>query len=299
MNVIYKIIRMKYTSLFFFIVLNYFPVVAQQQIPDFQTTIYVEDMNGYIDSVIIGYDATKVAWQLDSNFGEIDISNVLWDSIFEVRLIADYYNQPIDYQLKKRIVSNDCDSTITHLYRGALYIFAVKTQTEGQPFTIRWNPSDFTNYCRSGSFIFEELFFTQLPWGTFDQFWMTNNGDSASLYWDKTFFPFEVVDEAGDTSWVNTFILVIGNGYPLNTSAIQQQTKVFPNPMSNHFTIQLPDNYQSKKVSIVNMMGKVVYESFEKTNTLFILSENWSKGIYFYQIQLDNNIVINGKILKN
>ena len=291
---------MKY--LFFTILLIPNLLFGQLQTPNFQTTIYVEDAFGNIDSVIIGYDATKTPNQIDSNFGEIDMTNVPWDSVFEVRLISSEIYAPT-YQLKKQIEFNDCDG-VNIIYGSSIYTVAVKAKTYDAPFTILWKSEDFVDQCRSESGLAESIIPLLLtPQIDFITVLLNENGDSSNILWTELYgnWDFQAVDEAGDSAYLRTFIFVIQNGIPTMTSTIElnQQTKVFPNPTNDFFTIELSENQYSENLRIVDVTGRIIYESVEKSNQIKVVSSDWTKGIYFYQIRLENGILVNGKILKN
>lgn len=289
---------MKY--LFFTILLIPNLLFGQVQTPDFQTTIYVEDAFGNIDSVMIGYDVTKTPNQIDPNFGEIDMTNVLWDSVFEVRLISSEIYAPT-FQLKKQIEFNDCNSPT---YIGVIYTIAVKTKVYNSPFTIRWKSEDFVNQCHSGTGLAASIIPLLLtPQIGYIDIRLNENGDSSSILWTELYgnWDYQAVDEAGDSAYLRTFILIIEEGLPTTTLALElnQQTKVFPNPTNDFLTIELPKNQYSERLQIVDITGKKIYESVEKSNQIKVVSSDWTKGVYFYQIWLENGVLLSGKILKN
>lgn len=290
---------MKY--LFFTILFIPNLLFGQLQIADFQTTIYVEDAFGNIDSVIIGYDATETPSQINPNFGEVDMTNVLWDSVFEVRLISSEIYVPT-YQLKNLIEFSDCDSVNNQ--HSIIYTVGVKTKIYDSPFTISWKSEDFAEQCRSGTGLAESIIpLLLLPQVDFINVRLNENGDSSSILWTELYgnWDYQAVDEAGDSAYLRTFIFVIQNGIPTRTSTLElnQQTKVFPNPINDFFTIELPENQYSENLRIVDVAGRTIYESVEKSNQIKVVSSDWTKGIYFYQIRLENGILVRGKILKN
>jgi arylsulfatase A-like enzyme len=78
-----------------------------------------------------------------------------------------------------------------------------------------------------------------------------------------------------------------------NNVAIEKEIKVFPNPVNNHLTIEVK---MAAFVQIFNVNGQLIQNlninSSEQINT-----ENWAKGIYFVQVQTDDD-VRSFKILK-
>jgi hypothetical protein len=67
------------------------------------------------------------------------------------------------------------------------------------------------------------------------------------------------------------------------TDFLVSKFSVFPNPVTNSFTIQLKENIQLKKVSIYNSLGQFIKSSkILTTNT-----SNLTKGIYVLKIETD------------
>ena len=117
----------KYLLFFLVFVIENQWLLAQSQ-PEFQYTLYVEDARGKKDSIILGYDRSVGFLSLDTNFGEVDIQNRPFDSIFEVRAteLRNIFNT-IRFQSKKVIAQfqGDCSqiavsSNITLLIRAKL-----------------------------------------------------------------------------------------------------------------------------------------------------------------------------------
>lgn len=67
------------------------------------------------------------------------------------------------------------------------------------------------------------------------------------------------------------------NTSDFNTTILQ----VYPNPVNNHFTIQLENNTQLENVNIYNNLGQVVKES----NSLTTHIDALSKGLYILEIE--------------
>jgi predicted esterase len=82
--------------------------------------------------------------------------------------------------------------------------------------------------------------------------------------------------------------------------------KIFPNPVTNTFTIQLPESYYSESVQIFDITGRQIYQSTERNNQINVPSVDWAKGIYFYRVRLEDGILpaptarwVSGKVVKN
>jgi len=66
--------------------------------------------------------------------------------------------------------------------------------------------------------------------------------------------------------------------------------KVYPNPISNQFTVEINGDNNSYGFEILNSMGQVV-SSGKITEKITINSSDLSQGIYFVKIKLGNNFV--------
>ena len=80
-------------------------------------------------------------------------------------------------------------------------------------------------------------------------------------------------------------------------SEVKQETvKVFPNPVSDKFTIQLSNNEPTEIILYDVMSRKLSQQHF--TNSVSVNTEGFSKGIYFYEVRNRNGEVDVGKIIK-
>jgi hypothetical protein len=272
---------------------------AQQLTPLFQTTIYLEDTLGNRDSVIIGYDENEQQNFVNPNFGEVDITNVPWDSVFEARVMPYSAFENVLKQSKKQIEYYPCDQ-----YLGMLYTIAIRLTTPFSPLIIRWESTDFSSdLCRTGSFIVESpMYFSEPNPQGYGQVYLMN-GSTYGTSWaaDGAKYQFNAFDESGNQVLINTFVFVIAKNYPISTHSqiLQQQTKVFPNPTTEAFTITLPENYYSESVKVFDVTGRTIYESTEKSNKINVPSVDWAKGIYFYQVRLEDGFLVSGKVLRD
>jgi hypothetical protein len=274
----------------------------QQQTPQFQTTIYFEDTLGHKDSIIIGYDENETQNFINPNFGEVDITNVPWDSIFEVRVMPAIGNDV--KQSKKQIECYMCDNTTSN-YNWIVFTIGVRLKISYSPLIIRWESTDFSSdLCRTGSLIVESPQFFSVPNPTiqgYSEVYMMN-GSTYGTYWGAGGHGhgFFATDESGNQVLINALMISIAKNYPVSTyeQELQSQTKVFPNPMTDNFTIELPENYLSESIHVFDVTGREIYGNIEKSNQINISSSTWAKGIYFYQVKLENGIIVNGKVVK-
>lgn len=84
-----------------------------------------------------------------------------------------------------------------------------------------------------------------------------------------------------------------------------QYLKVYPNPFGNHLTIQLsiPEKVNSKvSLSIFDIFGRQVYIEDYINNSQELIkidAEKWSAGVYHYILQIADETISTGKIVKS
>jgi dienelactone hydrolase len=82
---------------------------------------------------------------------------------------------------------------------------------------------------------------------------------------------------------------------PLNTTGIENLTSssinIFPNPASGSFNIQTP-NAENISINIKSITGANVFSNIFETNNITIQTENFSKGLYFVEIIINNQKVV-------
>jgi hypothetical protein len=73
--------------------------------------------------------------------------------------------------------------------------------------------------------------------------------------------------------------------------------KIYPNPGKGIFTIDLPKSYNQFTISVINLMGKVIYPEQVVTSNHFDIDLSCeSKGIFIFRLN-DGNKVINRRII--
>lgn len=88
-------------------------------------------------------------------------------------------------------------------------------------------------------------------------------------------------------------------GRSMGTGAIQlpSQIKVMPNPAKDKF--EIVSETKMKNVSILNSLGKVVFESGVGQNSYQINASAWSDGVYFIKVHTENGMVSSPIIISN
>jgi len=85
-----------------------------------------------------------------------------------------------------------------------------------------------------------------------------------------------------------------------NSSAYieKDDVSIYPIPANKHFTIEVPESYSNGKISITNMVGKVVkLILLEEELKVKVLTDELTKGIYFVSIQVNTEMVFTKRIV--
>jgi hypothetical protein len=111
----------------------------------------------------------------------------------------------------------------------------------------------------------------------------------------------------GDNLWLgtsgfSTWYRSIGDfGFPVASTNVENENKeikIYPNPTTNNFTIQNASS--NSVVDIFNLQGSKVLNKKLTINSENISIEQFSNGIYFYQITNNNGSILGqGKLIKN
>lgn len=262
--------KLKITFAFFFL----FVVVAfsQTKKPEFEFTLYGEDSRGHKDSVIIGYahDANTEPY-LDTVYGDKNIANNKFDSVFEMRVhkihyLSSYLNSYSMFGVSKRITlgyynthSNVASCVPYGLSESGFVLMKIKYP----PFKLTWDKRlfDKTNAdsCVGQSFfLFEELT-DYPPYPIFQPVFMQKNSiliDSVQLKVDKilsnTLIPYP--DGTKDTLERNYLFRFVSNGLGSPTENLTEIiSKVYPNPCQDQLNLFLPAVKAS--ILMVNIYG--------------------------------------------
>jgi hypothetical protein len=90
---------------------------------------------------------------------------------------------------------------------------------------------------------------------------------------------------------------------PSLTTAVQDINKeafalsVYPNPVSDQLFFELKDAAQISSLQIVDINGRIVERIQNPTQSPILNVSNLSNGFYFYQLQLADGKIANGKIV--
>lgn len=284
---------MKYSQLIF---LSLFSSISFAQ--EFKSTIWIEDTNGRIDSVNIGYDPFA-SESIDEVFGAIDISNQPWTE-FEIRAsqidVTEINNgedvtnpRPISelsrYQTKTEIIPKECLSLIeVSNQAGYVPFITLFISSDSYPFKIKWNQAEFQNDCLSKSVI------SDWPISTWWDIPCCSNLEIHETLFDNTneitvnqHVGMQVVNENLDTLIMLNIVLRDKLGTNTENLDIESGFMIYPNPSNGAFYI--PQN--TEVLNVVNSNGNKV--SFKKEGQRISIPY---KGIFFVQLKIGEKIKI-------
>lgn len=96
-----------------------------------------------------------------------------------------------------------------------------------------------------------------------------------------------------DTSACTTII-----GVGMNELQLYNNTQIAPNPTNGQITVQLSANFKAKKVTVRNIIGKVVNTKNLNSSSNFNLNIQGEGGVYFIEIESIDGQKTNLKVIK-
>lgn len=101
---------------------------------------------------------------------------------------------------------------------------------------------------------------------------------------------------SGDENYLTTGSIASGNiTTPAKVDVLNSEFKIYPNPTNGYFTI-ISNQKEIKRISIIDMTGKIVLEKNIYSKKSNIDMTSFSNGIYFIKIQTES-FIINKKIV--
>lgn len=283
---------MKYFLIYAF---SFVSVITYAQ--EFKTTIWIEDTNGRVDSVTIGYDPLA-SESIDEIFGAIDITDQTWEE-FEIRAsqidVTEIINgedvinpRPISelsrYQTKTEIIPKNCLSLIeVSNQAGYMPFISLFIASDSYPIKIKWNQIDFQNNCLNKSVI------SDWPISSWWDIPCCSNLEIGQMLFESTneitinnHLGMQVVNENSDTLIMLNIALKDGLG--TNTENILDESDfiLYPNPSNGVFYI--PKN--AEIMHLINSNGKQVSFKHEGQK-IFIENE----GMFIVQLKIEGEII--------
>ena len=73
---------------------------------------------------------------------------------------------------------------------------------------------------------------------------------------------------------------------------------IYPNPVKDHFTIELDNHELMNQVEVINIEGRVVESiAINALSKINVKVNDWVPGIYMLKITTNNNEILTHKIL--
>ena len=73
--------------------------------------------------------------------------------------------------------------------------------------------------------------------------------------------------------------------------------EVYPNPSNGTVNISFPKDTKDVKLTVTDITGKVIYKQILKNPNIETVNINSGKGVYFLQLEFDNNRLVSKIIL--
>ncbi len=281
----------------FFLFISFICISVSGQ--EFIFPIVFQDAAGNKDTLHFGYDENATD-SVDAAFGEENIIDTPYDSVFDVRISNEfvyrsYLGKPAgSFHLEKQIVSINCP--------GYSEPIAIDIKCQNWPVTATWDSTIWKPDCRAGSLI------TGMPQG----YWWDVTGPSNLYYYvfaaiDSITFTANYEGDWGiggtayiadNNDTISVYWVVFSDPSlrgSVNVHEIEQspQLSVYPNPGRGEFQFVSTTNIE--EIHIYNMNGEKV---LLQHNSNRIKLHNQPSGMYFYFVQLQNEVTLTGKFMK-
>lgn len=108
------------------------------------------------------------------------------------------------------------------------------------------------------------------------------------------------VNNPSDSTWV-IVDFDVRNPRSIGVEEIKKETslKIFPNPASDFVNVAVTSNEVNKKITIIDLLGKIVFSSnlAENNSNLRVNTSNFLPGVYFVSITSNNKSIRTSKIV--
>jgi hypothetical protein len=259
--------------------------------PEIEFKMYFEDAAGNSDTITIGYDTLAKTANINPLFGEVDLSAISMDSVFEVRAsFSDGYSRQTEPSVRT-LPNWYCTSTA----HWSLY-HAIRISARYWPVTIRWDKSyflddeclDWSHITRYGSFVHSP--FAHIPGSMFLL------SQSSSLIIESSYL--RQTAQIGSFAGANTRIETLNNGKMdtiqvlwvgitdgLPTGSITNTSllpiKTYPSPANHQLSLEVPDCKNEMDVRVFNQIGtEVIHQKVSCSPITTLEVGKLQKGYY-------------------
>ena len=282
-------------ALYFVLFLIIFDASCQEE---FSFELYFEDAVGNRDTLIVGSDEDGTQG-LDTIFGEENISEIPWDSIFEVRaspVILEDDMPPPTFQSKKQIVGKVCPILCTSVFADSENspALSVNLKANYYPVIVSWDKNKFNeDSCHYGSYI-KCIFIIDIPGEHYLR-------EEDSMYVGESCFESSPKYYTDENDTIINFLLEFCSERTGSVKAFNKEKQIImsPNPSNDFISIHL-SNTLIKGVSVHSLTGKELInssvESFETVEKVDISS--LSPGSYIVYINTNEGYYSRRLIVK-
>lgn len=283
---------MKKQILYILFILLTFQCFSQSFTPEFEFQLYFEDAAGNKDTLIIG-DAYVATNLIDTLFGEENIINQPWDSVFEVRASNKYWE---GYPFADTTLIQTKTQIVNREEVGNNYI-TFDIRAKKWPVTISWDSTLF--HGQSDSLQYAGTWMTAWEYG---QWW---DGGMQPLYlghrnemlisndWhDLTGIDYEGLlnyyyQNSNDTIYTMWFNFQDSSAFTMSIKNNEKADEIlfFPNPFEDFFYIQGVEASTIESIRSYDLKGQK--QKLQQDGTKFSLPKS-PLGIYIVEIRLKN-----------
>lgn len=232
--------------------------IHAQLTPEFSFTLYLTDGLGNQDSVVMGYDSLS-SYGIDEEFGEIDITDAPYDTVFEVRTYDASSAGGREPHSKVNIIPLEYGE-FTQAWGGYISLLI---RAKHLPVTFRWDSSLFQggNKRSSSLFVANNYYYAAPHPDYFPKFLRASDafreffavpGYEYQGFWDE--------DSAGDSARIYVYHFSFSGTDPVQSIDDSQQGswRVYPNPAHDWASVQ--SDAPLTRLSLYDAMGRKVRE---------------------------------------
>lgn len=281
-----------------------------QLTPEFEFQLYAEDFLGNRDTITIGYDSRAAAYDtINTQFGEIDITNTPFDSTFEMRVSTNNFpgggNLPHQFLQSKKVIAKwSCQGFPYYWFTDV----SISIRSKNLPIRLEWDVTQFQDTCND-ALAFSEFY----QWGSLwlfrenvPHYDMKTNGNAIIYNNPGSSAPFNIYQaplQGGGTGDVYGVTLYIGSEKAIvaNTSNIKTHltAKTFPNPATHQLHIEIPEAFrEAETFRVFSANGQLVKRESVSQYQMTTEVGSLANGLYFYTIENKKGELIRGKFLK-
>jgi hypothetical protein len=272
----------------------------------FEMPMYFEDAIGNKDTLIVGYDTTASAQNLNPQFGEVAIDTP-FDSVFEVRAI---HWDDTDLETSKKIIESyeHTGGVLCGASGGTKIMISAKYP----PVTISYDSTLFgPGSCRQNTILSPDwgIYTLQYWWDAHLYYCLRNTSkitDSLLDNFGGARFLEDLEVEGQGIQEVPGFFLVFREWGPCNDFMIGTEEHIepawweaSPNPARDWVNVKIPDGFKVAKTALFDAIGRwVECPVFLQGSEAQVDVKALNRGLYFFMVTCTDGRRIQFKFLK-